>query len=116
MSLPGAETMLFHVGFGFIGGLWSSDIRSRQGVRRAGGGYRGTLGFRKRIALQGGITATITPVALRCATKLLKFRTVEIKSRIRSQDPAIRPIQKNTTTTQDIENDQAVVILQSRPF
>ena len=25
MSLPGAATMLFHVGFGFIGGLWSSD-------------------------------------------------------------------------------------------
>ena len=26
-------------------------IRSRQGARRAGGGYRGTFGFRKRIAL-----------------------------------------------------------------
>ena len=25
MPLPGAATMLFHVGFGFIGGLWSSD-------------------------------------------------------------------------------------------
>ena len=24
MSLPGAATMLFHVGFGFIAGLWSS--------------------------------------------------------------------------------------------
>ena len=32
--------------------------------RRAGGGYRGTFGFRKRIALQGGIAATVTPVAL----------------------------------------------------
>ena len=43
-------------------------IRSRQGAkggaRRAGGGYRGTFGFRKRIALQGGIAATVTPVAL----------------------------------------------------
>ena len=29
MSLPGAATMLFHVGFGFIGGLWSSDNPSR---------------------------------------------------------------------------------------
>ena len=44
-------------------------IRSRQGVRRAGGGYRGTFGFQKRIALQGGIAATVTPVALLCATK-----------------------------------------------
>ena len=44
-------------------------IRSRQGVQRAGGGYRGTFGFRKRIALQGGIAATVTPVALLCATK-----------------------------------------------
>ena len=44
-------------------------IRSRQGARRAGGGYRATFGFRKRIALQGGIAATVTPVALLCATK-----------------------------------------------
>ena len=44
-------------------------IRSRQGVRRAGGGYRGTFGFRKRIALHGGIAATVTPVAQLCATK-----------------------------------------------
>ena len=44
-------------------------IRSRQGARQAGGGYRGTFGFRKRIALQGGIAATVTPVALLCATK-----------------------------------------------
>ena len=44
-------------------------VRSRQGARRAGGGYRGTFGFRKRIALQGGIAATVTPVALLCATK-----------------------------------------------
>ena len=44
-------------------------IRCRQGARRAGGGYRGTFGFRKRIALQGGIAATVTPVALLCATK-----------------------------------------------
>ena len=44
-------------------------IPSREGVRRAGGGYRGTFGFRKRIVLQGGelqggIAATVTPVAL----------------------------------------------------
>ena len=45
---------------------------SRQGVRRAGGGYRGTFGFRKRIALQGGVAATVTPVALLCATKFWK--------------------------------------------
>ena len=33
----------------------------RGGVsRRAGGGYRGTFGFRKRIALQGGVAATVT--------------------------------------------------------
>ena len=51
-----------------------SLIRSRQGVRWAGGGYRGTFGFRKRIALQGGIAATVTPVALLCTTKdLLHF-------------------------------------------
>ena len=49
-------------------------IRSRQGVRRAGGGYRGTFGFRKRIALQGGIAATVTPVALLCATKMIVVR------------------------------------------
>ena len=39
--------------------------------RRAGGGYRGTFGFRKRIALQEGVAATVTPVALLCATKLM---------------------------------------------
>ena len=49
-------------------------IRSRQGAMggvswRAGGGYRSTLGFRKRIALQGGVAATVTPVALLFATK-----------------------------------------------
>ena len=38
-------------------------------MRRAGGGYRGTFGFRKRIALQGGVAAAVTPVALLCATK-----------------------------------------------
>ena len=48
-------------------------IRSRRGARRAGGGYCGTLGFRKRIALQGGIAATVTPVALLCATKLQRL-------------------------------------------
>ena len=47
-------------------------IRSMQGARRAGGGYRGTFGFRKRIALQRGIAATITPIALLCATKFLR--------------------------------------------
>ena len=26
MSLPGATTMIFHVGFGFMGGLWSTDF------------------------------------------------------------------------------------------
>ena len=31
--------------------------------------YRSTFGFRKRIALQGGVAATVTPVALHCATK-----------------------------------------------
>ena len=41
--------------------------------RRAGGGYRGTFGFRKRIALQGGVAATVTPVALLCATKRVHF-------------------------------------------
>ena len=40
------------------------------GARRAGGGYRGTFGFQKRIALEGGVAATVTPVALLCATKL----------------------------------------------
>ena len=38
-------------------------------MRRAGGGYRGTFGFRKRITLQGGIAATVPPVALLCATR-----------------------------------------------
>ena len=38
--------------------------------RQAGRGYRGTLGFRKQIALQAGVAATVTPVALLCATKL----------------------------------------------
>ena len=34
----------------------------RGGVsRRAGGGYRGTFGFRKQIALQAGVVATVTP-------------------------------------------------------
>ena len=47
-------------------------VRSRQGARRAGGGYRGTFGFRKRIALQGGVAATVTPVALLCATKTVR--------------------------------------------
>ena len=40
--------------------------------RRAGGGYRGTFGFRKRIALQGGVAAAVTPIALLCATKRLE--------------------------------------------
>ena len=44
-------------------------IRSSQGARPAGGGYRGTFGFQKRIALQGGIAATVTPIALLCAAK-----------------------------------------------
>ena len=39
------------------------------GSRRASGGYRGTFGFRKRIMLQGGVAATVTPIALLCATK-----------------------------------------------
>ena len=55
-------------------------IRSRQGARRAGGGYRGTFGFRKRIALQGGVAATVTPVALNCATKRAKFRSPHLGS------------------------------------
>ena len=38
-------------------------------LHRAGGGYPGTFGFRKQIALQGGVAATITPVALLFATK-----------------------------------------------
>ena len=43
---------------------------ARGGVsRRAGGGYRCAFGFRKRIALQGGVAATVTPVVLLCATK-----------------------------------------------
>ena len=46
--------------------------------RRAGGGYRGTFGFRKRIALQGGVAATVTPVALRCATKVWALSANEI--------------------------------------
>ena len=41
-------------------------------LRRAGGGYRGTFGFRKRIALHGGVAATVTPVALLCATKIAR--------------------------------------------
>ena len=36
-----------------------SLIRSRQGVRRTGGGYRGTFGSRKRVALQGGIAGRL---------------------------------------------------------
>ena len=40
------------------------------GSRRAGGGYRGTFGFRRRIALQGGVAATVKPAALLCATKI----------------------------------------------
>ena len=49
-------------------------IRSRQGARWAGGGYRGTFGFRKRIGLQGDIAATVTPVALLRATKSLPWQ------------------------------------------
>ena len=45
-----------------------SSHSQQAGARRAGGWYRGTFGFRKRIAL-GGIEATVTPVALLCATK-----------------------------------------------
>ena len=33
--------------------------------------------FRKRIALQGGVAATVTPVALLCATKELTQRERE---------------------------------------
>ena len=45
-------------------------IRSRQGAkggvsRRAGGGYRSTFGFRERIALPGGVAATVTPLVTR---------------------------------------------------
>ena len=46
------------------------------GSRRAGGGYRGTFGFRKRIALRGGVAATVTPVALLCATKVTRFSLI----------------------------------------
>ena len=38
--------------------------------RRAGGGYPGTFGFRKGIALHGGVAATVTPIALHCATNI----------------------------------------------
>ena len=38
--------------------------------RQAGGGYCGTFGFRRRIALQGSVAATVTPVALLCATEV----------------------------------------------
>ena len=50
-------------------------IRSRQ---KAKGGCRGGLvagiafGFRKQIALHGGVAATVTPIALLCATKTTK--------------------------------------------
>ena len=57
-------------------------IRSRQGARRAGGGYRGTFGFRKRIALRGGVAATVTPVALHCATKCLCWDGTSILPRL----------------------------------
>ena len=50
-------------------------IRSRQGARRAGGGYRGTFGFRKWIALQGRVAAAVTPIALLCATKVSPLKS-----------------------------------------
>ena len=43
----------------------SQQAGAKGGVsRQAGRGYRGTFGFRKLIALQGGVAATVTPVAL----------------------------------------------------
>ena len=48
--------------------------RGPRGVSRwAGGGYRSTFGFRKRIALQGGVATTVTPIALLCADKIWCF-------------------------------------------
>ena len=44
-------------------------------------GYRGTFGVRKRIALQGGVAATVTPVALLCATKHPDFSESKIVRR-----------------------------------
>ena len=64
-----------------------ASSRSQQAVgqggvsRRAGGGYRGSCGFRKRIALQGGVAATVTPVALLCATKELVSANQDDNSR-----------------------------------
>ena len=41
-----------------------------QGTRRAGGWYRGTFGVPKtERATEGGVAATVAPVALLCATK-----------------------------------------------
>ena len=63
LRIPSRRTFLSH------------SQQAGEGVsRRAGGGYRGTFGFRKRIALQGGVAATVTPVALLCATKFGSFR------------------------------------------
>ena len=62
--------------------------RGQGGVsRRAGGGYRGTFGFRKRIALQRGIAATVTPVALLCATKLHRKPGENGRTRSKSKNP-----------------------------
>ena len=39
------------------------------------------FGFRKRIALQGGVAATVTPVALLCATKLVVSHASHVERR-----------------------------------
>ena len=49
MPLPGAPTMLFHVGFGFIGGLWSSEYQ--------GGGlapFRGSANLPEKVSRDMG--------------------------------------------------------------
>ena len=49
--------------------LVALSSHSQQVGGPTGGGYRGTFGFQKRDRDQGGVAATVTPVALLCATK-----------------------------------------------
>ena len=80
MSLPRAATMLFHVGFGFIGSLWSSEFcRCSSGVAPHPLKILVSHPFPppfpggvapKFVALHEGVASTVAGVALHCATKV----------------------------------------------
>ena len=71
MSLPGAATMLFHVGFRFIGGLWSSELRKGSFLLVESLESLGTLNSLE--SLENGRILLCFPQSGRSLASLVKF-------------------------------------------